>query len=48
MILILHEVIDMVLLLERKPMGAVSAFTCRNLSLPSFLTRDVIADVSLL
>ena len=31
MILVLHDVIDIVLLLEGKPMGAVSAFTCRNL-----------------
>ena len=31
-ILVLHDVIDIVLLLEGKPMGAVSAFTCRNLS----------------
>ena len=37
MILILHDVIDIVLLLEGKPMGAVSAFTSRNLSLPTFL-----------
>ena len=31
MILILHDVIDIVLLLEGKSMGAVSAFTCSNL-----------------
>ena len=36
MILILHDVIDIVLLLEGNPMGAVSAFTCRNISLPTF------------
>ena len=36
MILILHDVIDIVLLLEGKPMSAVSAFTCRNISLPTF------------
>ena len=36
MILILHDVIDIVLLVEGKPMGAVSDFTCRNLSLPIF------------
>ena len=37
MILTLHDVIGIVLLLEGKPMGAVSAFTCMNLSLPAFL-----------
>ena len=37
MILILHEVIDIVLLVEGKPIGMVSDFTCRNLSLPIFL-----------
>ena len=37
MILTLHDVIDIVLLLEGKPMGAASAFTSRNLSLPTFL-----------
>ena len=37
MILTLHDVIDIVLLLEGKPMGAVSAFTSRNLPLPTFL-----------
>ena len=37
MILTLHDVIDIVLQLEGKPMGAVSAFTNRNLSLPTFL-----------
>ena len=36
MILVLHDVIDIVLLLEGKPMVAVSAFTCRNLSQPTF------------
>ena len=37
MILVLHDVIDIVLLLEGTPMGAVSGFACRNLSLPNFL-----------
>ena len=37
MILILHDVIDIVLLVEGKPMGVVSDFTCRNLSLPIIL-----------
>ena len=37
MILTLHDVIDIVLQLEGKPMGAVGAFTSRNLSLPTFL-----------
>ena len=36
MILTLHDVIGIVLLLEGKPMGAVNAFTCGNLSLPTF------------
>ena len=34
MILILHDVIDIVLLLEGKPMGVVSDFSCRNPSFP--------------
>ena len=46
MILILHDVIDIVLLLEGKSMGAAS--TCRNLPLLTFLIRDVISDASLL
>ena len=37
MILILHDDIDIVLLLEGKSMGAVGAFTGRNLPLPTFL-----------
>ena len=37
MILILHDVIDIVLLLEGKPMGVVSDFGCRNLALPIIL-----------
>ena len=37
MILILRDVIDIVLLVEGKLVGVVSAFTCRNLSLPTFL-----------
>ena len=37
MILILHDDIDIVLLLEGKSIGAVSAITCRNLSLPTIL-----------
>ena len=37
MILILHDVIDIVLLVEGKPMGVVSDFTCRNFALPTFL-----------
>ena len=37
MILILHDVIDIVLLVEGNPMGVVSDFRCRNLSLPIFL-----------
>ena len=37
MMLILHDVIDIVLLVEGKPMGVVSDFRCRNLSLPIFL-----------
>ena len=37
MILILQDVIDIVLLVGGKPMGVVSAFTCRNLSLQTFL-----------
>ena len=37
MILILHDAIDIVLLLEGKPMDVVSDFTCRNLSLPTIL-----------
>ena len=37
MILILHDVIDIVLLVEGKPIGVVSDFTCRKLSLPIFL-----------
>ena len=36
MILILHDVNDIVLVVEGKPMGVVSDFTCRNLSLPTF------------
>ena len=34
MILILHDFIDIVLLREGKPMGVVSDFVCRDLSLP--------------
>ena len=37
MILVMYDVIDIVLLLEGTPMGAVRAFACRNLSLPTFL-----------
>ena len=37
MILILHDVIDIVLLLEGKSMGVVSDFSCRNLSLKTIL-----------
>ena len=37
MILILHEGIDIVLLVGGKPLGVVSDVTCRNLSLPTFL-----------
>ena len=37
MIMIIHDVIDIALLVEGKPMGVVSDFTCRNLSLPIFL-----------
>ena len=37
MILILHDVNDIVLQIEGKPMGVVNDFTCNNLSLPTFL-----------
>ena len=37
MILILHDVIDIVFLVEGKPMGVVIDFRCRSLSLPTFL-----------
>ena len=37
MILILHDVIDIVLMVGEKTMGVVSDFTRRNLSLPTFL-----------
>ena len=37
MILNLHDVIDIVLLVEGKPIGTVSDITCRNLSLPPIL-----------
>ena len=48
MILILHDVIDILLLLEGKPMGVVSDLIAGISHFQSFCSRDDIADVSLL
>ena len=48
MILILHHVIDIVLLVEGKPMGAVSDLCAGISHCQPFYSRDDIADVSLL